>query len=136
MSRICSVYLNHNLFLSSFMNYHRFVRRETRRVLLVDQELLTFLKHMRSPTVLSGIYCLLISSFDFPFVIFKLLLTIFQDMQIIFLWEETSYSFCYEIKDKSIFSKSFQIMCNVFLSYVVTRLVLSVNPFDSLKREH
>jgi hypothetical protein len=41
--------------LSSFMTYHRFVTRLTRRVPLVELELLTLSEHLSSPPVLSGV---------------------------------------------------------------------------------
>ncbi len=53
--RICSTCPTHFPVLSSFMTYHRFVTRLTRRVSLVEQELLTIPKHLSSPPVFSGI---------------------------------------------------------------------------------
>ena len=41
--------------LSSFMTYHRVVTRLTRRVPLVEQELLTLSEHLSSPPVFSGV---------------------------------------------------------------------------------
>ena len=46
------------------MNYHRFVTGEIRRALLVDQELLTLLKHLIYRLLISP---LLSSSLSFPF---------------------------------------------------------------------
>ena len=50
--------LKHNIHfpvLTSFMTYHRFVTRLTRRVSLVEQTLLTLPEHLGSPTVFSGV---------------------------------------------------------------------------------
>jgi hypothetical protein len=49
--------LNHNIHfpvLTSFMIYHRFVTRLTRRVSLVEQKLPTLPEHLSSPTFLVG----------------------------------------------------------------------------------
>ena len=39
----------------SFMSYHLFVTRLTRRVSLVEQKMLTLPEHLSSPSVLSGV---------------------------------------------------------------------------------
>jgi hypothetical protein len=52
--QICSTCRKHFPVLSSFMTYHRFVTRLTRRVSLVEQELLTLPEHLSSPPVFSG----------------------------------------------------------------------------------
>ena len=54
-SRICSTCRKHFHVLSSFTTYHRFPIRLTRRVPLVEQELLTLPEHMNSPPVFSGV---------------------------------------------------------------------------------
>ena len=53
--RICSVCRNHNPALPSFVTYHRFVTRVTRRVPLVEQELIPLPEHLSSPPFFSGV---------------------------------------------------------------------------------
>jgi hypothetical protein len=52
---ICSTCRNHFPNLSSFMTYYRFVTRLTRRVPLVEQELLILPEHLSSSLVFSGV---------------------------------------------------------------------------------
>jgi hypothetical protein len=53
--RICSTCRKHFPVLSSFTTYYRCVTRLTRRVPLVEQELLTLPEHLSSPPVFSGV---------------------------------------------------------------------------------
>ena len=53
--RICSTCRNHFAVLSSFVAYHQFVTRLTRRMSLVEQELLTIPEHLGSLPVFSGV---------------------------------------------------------------------------------
>ena len=53
--RICSTCRKYFPILSSFMTYHR-ICRLTRRVPLVEQELLTLPEHLSSPPVFSGVH--------------------------------------------------------------------------------
>ena len=52
--RICSTFREHSPVLSSFPNYY-LVTRLTRRVSLVEEELLTLPVHLSSPPVFSGV---------------------------------------------------------------------------------
>jgi hypothetical protein len=52
--RICSTWRKHFLLLSSFIHITGFGTRLTRRVSLVEQELLTLPEHLSSPPVFSG----------------------------------------------------------------------------------
>ena len=54
-TRVCSTCRKHFPVLSSFMSYHGFVTRLTRRVPLVEQELLILLEHTSSPPFFSGV---------------------------------------------------------------------------------
>jgi hypothetical protein len=56
--RICSTCRKHFLVFSSFMTYHGFVTRLTRRVPLEEQELLSLPEHLSSPPVLVGLVLL------------------------------------------------------------------------------
>jgi hypothetical protein len=50
----CSGRVSNSLFSFIFMTYHRFVTRLTRRVSLVEQELLTLPEHLSSSRILVG----------------------------------------------------------------------------------
>ena len=102
--RICSTWRKHFLLLSSFIHITGFGTRLTRRVSLVEQELLTLPEHLSSPPVFSGfrvtrslvLYICFVDSclsfctfsfghcvvrypdFDCPFGIFKLFLLVCQ----------------------------------------------------------
>ena len=53
--RICFTCRKHFPILLSFITYHRFVTRLTRRVPLVEQELLTLPEHLSSSPIFSGV---------------------------------------------------------------------------------
>jgi hypothetical protein len=55
--RICSSCGSHNLVISSFMTYHCILTGESRRVLLMDQELLAYPKHLIYSQFLLGSCC-------------------------------------------------------------------------------
>jgi hypothetical protein len=53
---ICSTCRKHFPVLSSFSTYYRFVARLTRRVPLVEEELITLPEHLSSPPIFSGVH--------------------------------------------------------------------------------